>query len=100
MEGIKILEIMIIESICEGNTGALSFLMAAIRVDNGRAARAFRKMACNGITGSKLYMLWNDCCDRDTELALNAMERMSVEEIVRHINYDGGRGIPIKGMNE
>ena len=63
--------------------------------DMFRAERGFQRMQDNGITGSRLYMLWNDCCDRDTKKALAVMGKMAVEEIVRHINYKGGRGIHI-----
>lgn len=81
--------------ICKGNPGALTFVMLAYEYNPYRAEAAFRRMQNNGITGDKLYMLWNDCCDRDVEQALVNMECMSMEEIVSHINYEGGRGIPI-----
>ena len=41
-------------------------------------------------------MLWNDCCNRNTALALEVMLKMSVDEIVRHIDCGAGRGIPIE----
>lgn len=40
-------------------------------------------------------MLWNDCCGRDVGLALETMMCMPTPEIVRHINYEQGRGLPI-----
>lgn len=86
---------MVTFDICEGNPGALSFVMQAYEANVFRAERAFQRMKDNGITGSRLYMLWNDCCDRDTGKALAVMAKMAVEEIVRHINYEGGRGLPI-----
>lgn len=81
-------------SICEGNPGALQFLMAAYELDIWKAEKAFRKMQDNGITGARLYMLWNDCCGRDTAQALQIAYIAPVEKIVEHINYKGGRGIP------
>ena len=86
---------MVTFDICKGNPGALTFVMLAYEYNPYRAEAAFRRMQNNGITGDKLYMLWNDCCDRDVEQALVNMECMSMEEIVSHINYEGGRGIPI-----
>ena len=86
---------MVTLDICKGNPGALTFVMLAYEYNPYRAEAAFRRMQNNGITGDKLYMLWNDCCDRDVEQALVNMECMSMEEIVSHINYEGGRGIPI-----
>lgn len=86
---------MVSFDICAGNPGALTFLMQAYDTDMFKAERALQRMQDNGITGSRLYMLWNDCCDRDTAHALEVMLNMSVEDIVRHINYEGGRGIMI-----
>lgn len=83
---------MVSFNICEGNPGALTFLMLAYDVDMFGAERAFQRMQNNGITGCKLYMLWNDCCNRDTELALKVMKYCSIEKINEHINYEGGRG--------
>lgn len=51
--------------------------------------------------GSKLYMLWNDCCGRDLnkmELVLRnwKMGKLSKEAI--HANLDKGRGTPFEGL--
>ena len=61
---------MVTFDICKGNPGALTFVMLAYEYNPYRAEAAFRRMQNNGITGDKLYMLWNDCCDRDVEQAL------------------------------
>lgn len=89
---------MVSFDICMGNPGALQFLIAAYERDMFTAETCFQRMQKNGIVGAKLYMLWNDCCGRDVDMALKAMMCMDIEEIVRHINYEGGRGIPIEGM--
>ena len=47
-----------------------------------------------GLYGEKLYMLWNDCCGRDTKLAMRIAQFASIDDIRTHINYDGGRGFP------
>ena len=83
---------MVSFNICEGNPGALIFLLSACDVDMFGAYGAFQRMQKNGITGSKLYVLWNDCCGRDTALALKVMKYSSIEKIKEHINHDGGRG--------
>ena len=90
---------MVSFDMCEGNIGALSFMTFAYAPSKSmpeimKAERAFQRMQDNNITGSKLYMLWNDCCNRDTEYALNIMLNNSIEDINKHINYEGGRGIP------
>lgn len=85
---------MVTFDICKGNPGALSFLMLAYEDDMFKAERGFQRMQDNNITGSKLYMLWNDCCNRDTEMAVNIMCENDVDDIIKHINYENGRGIP------
>lgn len=91
---------MVSFDVCMGNPGALRFLMEAYERDMFTAEQGFQRMQENGITGDKLYMLWNDCCGRDTGLALETMMCMDMEEIVRHINYNGGRGIPVEGVKK
>ena len=81
--------------ICKGNPGALAFVMEAYERDMFTAEQCFQRMERAGITGDKLYMLWNDCCGRDIILALETMMCMPTPEIVRHINYEQGRGLPI-----
>lgn len=81
--------------ICENNPGALTFIMDAYMNGHpGLAERAFQRMQDNGIRGDKLYMLWNDCCDRLTYKAIRIMVTHPIEDIIRHINYEQGRGIP------
>ena len=52
---------MVTFDICKGNPGALTFVMLAYEYNPYRAEAAFRRMQNNGITGDKLYMLWNVC---------------------------------------
>ena len=82
------------EQFAAGNPGALNFIMEAYALNALHAENGFMKMLSIGVTGDKLYMLWNDCCDRDTALAVAAMNVFAEDEILRHINYEGGRGIP------
>ena len=79
--------------LCEGNAGALTFMLVAYDIDMWGAESAFQRMQSNNITGSKLYMLWNDCCDRDAAMAINVMKNHTIEDIIKHINYENGRGI-------
>ena len=87
---------MVSFELCEGNPGALTFMMEAyMKNDPFRAERAFSRMEMAGIRGAELFMLWNDCCDRITERALNVMERWDIDRIKERINAERGRGIPI-----
>ena len=86
---------MVAFTLCEGNLGALAFMLEAYtKFDPFRAEQGFQRMQDNGIYGSRLYMLWNDCCDKDTKKAVDIMCEYSIGDIVQHINYSGGRGIP------
>ena len=83
--------------LCEGNPGALTFMMAAYDKHLCFAERAFARMRDNGIKGAMLYMLWNDCCDRDISKAVDIMINEPIDSIAEHINYERGRGIPYSG---
>lgn len=91
---------MLAIDVCAGNPGALGFGMAAIEKDPGAARHGLSRMLEAGITGAKLYMLWNDCCSRDTAEALRAMLDYPIEMITKHINYENGRGIPFTATAE
>lgn len=79
---------------CGYNPGAISFYMECLSLDSEKCIFAFERMLQNDIREEKLYMLWNDCCDRDTKKALNIMINNPIEDIIKHINYEHGRGIP------
>lgn len=84
---------MVTFEVCNGNPGALTFIMEAYDKNMFKAERAFQRMQDNNITGAKLYMLWNDCCGRNTEKAMQIMLENTIQDIVEHINYVNGRGI-------
>ena len=77
-----------------GNPGAMMFIVEAYRYNADKCDSAFEKMKKAKITGAKLYMLWNDCCDRDVETAINIILTHELDDIAKHINYENGRGIP------
>ena len=82
--------------IAEGNPGAMTFMLSAYNSYPDLANLALFGMERNGITGSALYMLWNDCCDRDTKMAVEAALYCPLGFLKDHINKRGGRGIRIK----
>jgi hypothetical protein len=54
-----------------------------------------------GIYGSQIYMLWNDCCDRNLEkleLVLRnfQMGELTAQEIIQNVSQ--GRGTPFVGL--
>ena len=85
--------------IAEGNPGAMTFMLSAYNSYPDLANLAFFRMERNGITGSALYMLWNDCCDRDTKLAVEAALYCPLGYLKYHINKKGGRGIRIESKD-
>lgn len=86
---------MVSFDICENNIGCLTFLMEAYDKQLFYAERGFQRMQDNNIKGSRLYMLWNDCCNRDTEKTLKVMNNCGIDFIKNKINYEHGRGFNI-----
>lgn len=79
--------------LADGNPGALTFIMEAGKMFDERADKGFKRMQAHNITGSKLYILWNDCCGRDTQKAIKVMFEEDIKTIFKHINHEG-RGLP------
>lgn len=75
------------------NPGALAFIMEAGKMFDERADKGFKRMQAHNITGSKLYILWNDCCARNTEKAIRVMFEEDIDVIIKHVTH-AGRGIP------
>ena len=82
--------------IAEGNPGALNFLIDAYNKNPFGAELAFQRMWHAGVVGSRLYMLWNDCCGRNTEMAIDIMQNKAIDVILHHIDGGCGRGIPFR----
>ena len=80
----------------QGNPGALQFVFEASKFPpmglGNYVGTAFERMLYAGITGAQLYMLWNDCCLRNTPEAVKIMLERDIEDIKDHIS--GCRGIP------
>ena len=87
---------MALFELVEGNPGAMTFVRIAYTSYPDLANPAFFRMKRNGITGSALYMLWNDCCDRDTKMAVEAALYCPLGFLKDHINKRGGRGSKIE----
>lgn len=80
----------------QGNPGALQFVFEASRLPSigiGKyAGAALERMLYAEITGAELYMLWNDCCFRNTPETIEILLERSIADIKDHIS--GARGIP------
>ena len=90
---------MVTWDLAENNPGALAFMVDAYgfhpssMANPFKAEKAFSRMKHYGITGSLLYILWNDCCGRDTSKAIKIMCEKEIDEIREHLNH-GKTGIP------
>ena len=54
-------------TMCDGNPGALTCMMEMIQHDTFSGIMDIMLFDSMGIYGSKIYMVWNDCCGRDME---------------------------------
>ena len=85
--------------ISEGNPGALTCMMELLE---DRMGYNFMLMLDSlEIYGEKIYMLWNDCCDRDItrmKLIIKNWQQgyITMEEIHEHIS--GGYGKPFDNV--
>ena len=88
----------IIFKMSEGNPGAVCATMELLHSD------FHSLLMCDslGLYGVKLYMLWNDCCNRDVSLVRKVMiawqlKRITTDEIYAHLA--GGYGKPFELEN-
>jgi hypothetical protein len=87
------------KKITKGNPGCLMLILDLMNMqknnDNSDEYAAFLgRMGALEIVGDKLYLFWNDCCNRNTKKAVKIGIENSKEDIEKHINYKLGVGIP------
>lgn len=105
MQKIRITDdlIQIIATLSEGNPGAMSALTELARSSQKRPlifAWGVKMFLDLGLSGSEIYMLWNDCLGRRlTDLIIlideYARDRIPADDILQHVRAAGGRGTPI-----
>lgn len=67
----------IVTKLSEGNPGALNVLMGIVdkfKNDTVKILKNFLIIDTMNLYGSHLYMLWNDCCDRDLDKTLKIID--------------------------
>lgn len=71
----------------EGNFGALSFIMGILKQDDDNV---YYLIDCDnlGIYGSRLYQLWNDCCQRDNNKVFKVLDKYKNGEFTKEFIYD------------
>jgi len=85
----------------EGNPGALTAIIELVKKQDG----IMYVLACDriGVYGSRLYMLWNDCCGRSIDKFMCVIKawqtgKLKAEEILEHVS--GGWGTPFEGLDD
>ena len=66
-----------ITKMCEGNPGALNVLISIMKKYENDFNKIFPVLCVIDtmhLYGSHLYMLWNDCCDRDLNKTLKVID--------------------------
>lgn len=93
----------IVTKMSEGNPGAMAFIMDVISADQLDIVYVIMPLDTLGIYGSKLYMLWNDACDRDIEKVKKVIDAWRISELTKeeiHENLNRGRALPFKGLTD
>lgn len=76
----------------EGNPGCLTFLMEVAKKKDGNLfIEICMRLDVAGLYGSHAYMLWNDCCGRDTEKTIRMIKSLEKDELRSYV-VDKGRG--------
>jgi len=100
--------ITIISNISAGNPGAMQCLTELARFGQHRPlAFAYGVIMFDALRlrGASIYMLWNDCLHRNTGdlvtlIDLWKNDAISSEKILKHVNAEGGRGLPLHVKKE
>lgn len=82
--------------VADGNIGALTCCMDLIETTNEKAITALQRAYEMELKGDKLYLIWNDCCNRDAEKTIQVLHEKSKEELWDHIDMinHGYRCVP------
>ena len=81
----------------EGNPGCAEFIMESLNKTPQFMMKVLMFADNNEIYGSKLYMLWNDCCDRDLDKVDKTIDYLltnKVSQATIHENLNRGRALP------
>lgn len=96
---------IMIMKMSEGNPGAVVCLTDMLKktdwYDDVPGVMMILNLDGMGVYGSKLYMLWSDCCNKDLtqlELVLRnwQMGQLYLDDI--HANLNSGRGTPFTDL--
>ena len=86
----------LIVKLAAGNPGALDVLCKLNTELTDDKEKVVKILTDYKIMGSRLYMLYNDCCGRDIQKTIKALMTLSEDELNKHITGDGVRGYEIQ----
>lgn len=93
-------EILIFEGI-NGNIGAETFAMEALEIDHDAAVKGLKRLLEWDVPKEYIYVLWNDCCKRDTNLAIEVMNnypKIRIAEALDYFSFDRSKFKDIKKL--
>lgn len=93
-------EELLILQVSEGIIGAESFAREAIELDHDAAVKGLRRLLDWNIPGEYFYVLWNDCCERDTALAIEVMNEYPKFLIFDALDWFSHIRINLKNIKE
>lgn len=70
-------EELLILLVSDGNIGAEIFAREAIELDHDAAVKGLKRLLEWDVPAEYIYAFWNDCCHRDTKLAIEVMNTYS-----------------------
>ena len=78
-------------AMAEGNPGAASAMIDMLSANETKGTFGLLYLDTLGIYGEKLYMLWNDCCGRDSTKVFDTLDyfrsgKISEEDIFENLN--------------
>ena len=95
----------VVVKMSEGNPGAMTCLCEMISKKDWTAGTpgllVILSLDTLGLYGSKIYMLWNDCCSRDLDkldLVLLNWQRGNLSREAIHENLSQGYGTPFENL--
>ena len=97
--GMSIIDAM--AELSEDNSGCVTFLCELADYHKGTPDFLLDLLFFdnNEIYGSKLYMLWNDCCNRNIEKTVETIKMLRDKQVskeVIHKNLGRGRALPFE----
>lgn len=81
----------ILMKMSDGNPGCLTFLMELAHKDSMLLCSVALKLDSAELYGSEVYMLWNDCCDRDIDKTVRMIKKLDYKTLRSYV-VDRGYG--------